>query len=317
MRENPRRRCRLYLAALLVGLLLAGNSLPSAYGQNPSIVVGAAISLKESFNELGGIYEHRTGTKVTFTCGSSGELERQIEAGAPVDVIASAAEKEMDELRAKNLIARTTRKDFARNALVLVVPVDSQLHLQSFSDLQKPGVTKIAIGNPKTVPAGQYAEELLCNIQLWPKVESRLIMGENVRQVLDYVARGEVDAGIVYATAVQVAPLERYGQIKISPVKEKTFKIMAPGYEWRTFWDSFPDSDGLSMPDEFLANVSYEGDNPRKPEKSEVSFDIKSQMGMKWIGGPTVEESLKNSLETSHPKRMRRYREKLPLVSKT
>jgi molybdate transport system substrate-binding protein len=168
-------------------------------------VVGAAISLKESFNELGGIYEHRTGTKVTFTFGSSGELEKQIEAGAPVDVFASAGEKEMDELEAKNLIDRATRTDFARNSLVLVVPVDSRLQIQSFSDLEEPSVTKIAIGNPKTVPAGQYAEELLRNTQLWPKVESRLIMGENVRQVLDYVARGEVDAGIVYATDVQVA----------------------------------------------------------------------------------------------------------------
>jgi molybdate transport system substrate-binding protein len=77
--------------------------------------------------------------------------------------------------------------------------------LESFSGLEKPSVTKIAIGNPKTVPAGQYAEELLRKTKLWPKVESRLIMGENVRQVLDYVARGEVDAGIVYATDVQVA----------------------------------------------------------------------------------------------------------------
>ena len=72
-------------------------------------MVGAAISLKESFNELGGIYERRTGTKVTFTFGSSGEMEKQIEAGAPVDVFASAAEKEMDELQAKNLIDRATR----------------------------------------------------------------------------------------------------------------------------------------------------------------------------------------------------------------
>ncbi len=205
MRENPRRRCGLYLAALLVGLLLAGNSLPSAYGQNPSIVVGAAISLKESFSELGGIYEHQTGTKVTFTFGASGELEKQIEAGAPVDVFASAAEKEMDELQAKNLIDRATRADFARNSLVLVVPVDSKLQVQSFSDLAKPRVTKIAIGNPKTVPAGQYAQQLLRNTQIWPKIDSRLILAENVRQVLDYVARGEVDAGIIYATDVQVA----------------------------------------------------------------------------------------------------------------
>jgi molybdate transport system substrate-binding protein len=192
-------------AALSVALLLVWTLGPSASGQNQPIVVGAAISLKESFNEIGSIYERRTGTKVTFTYGSSGEIEKQVEAGAPVDVFASAAEKEMDELQAKNLIDRATRADFARNSLVLVVPIDSKLQVKSISDLEKPSVTKIAIGNPKTVPAGQYAQELLRNTQLWPKVESRLIMGENVRQVLDYVARGEVDAGIVYATDVQVA----------------------------------------------------------------------------------------------------------------
>jgi molybdate transport system substrate-binding protein len=192
------------LAALLGGLLVWGIT-SSAYGQTPSIVVGAAISLKESFNELGDLYQRRTGTKVTFTFGASGELEKQIEAGAPVDVFASAAEKEMDELQAKNLIDRATRADFARNSLVLVVPRDSALNLKSFSDLVKPAVTKIAIGNPKTVPAGQYAQQLLRNEQIWPKIDSRLILAENVRQVLDYVARGEVDAGIVYATDVQVA----------------------------------------------------------------------------------------------------------------
>ncbi len=188
-----------------MGLLLVEGLPPSASGQNRPIVVGAAISLKESFSELGSVYEQRTGTKVTFTFGSSGELEKQIEAGAPVDVFASAAEKEMDELQAKNLIDRETRADFARNSLVLVVPVGSKLKVQSFSDLEKPSVTKIAIGNPKTVPAGQYAEQLLRNTQIWQKIDSRLILAENVRQVLDYVAREEVDAGIVYATNVQVA----------------------------------------------------------------------------------------------------------------
>ena len=205
MTGNPRRHCKLYMAATLVGLLLVRGLLPSASGQNRPILVGAAISLKESFSEIGGIYERRTGTKITFTFGSSGELEKQIEAGAPVDVFASAAEREMDELQAKNLIDRATRSDFARNSLVLVVPTNSKLQVQSFSDLAKPGVTKIAIGNPKTVPAGQYAEQLLRNTQIWPKIDSRLILAENVRQVLDYVAREEVDAGIVYATDVQVA----------------------------------------------------------------------------------------------------------------
>jgi len=204
MRGNPLYR-KLCVAAFLVALLLArGLSLPAS-AQNRAMVVAAAISLKEAFSELGGIYERRTGTKVTFTFGASGELERQIEAGAPVDVFASAAEREMDELQSKNLIDRATRADFARNSLVLVVPRDSKLQIRSVSDLEKPGVTKIAIGNPKTVPAGQYAQQLLRNTQILPKIESRLILAENVRQVLDYVAREEVDAGIVYATDVQVA----------------------------------------------------------------------------------------------------------------
>jgi len=220
---NPRRHRRLHIAAFWVALLFAQDLFLSVSAQNRGIVVAAAISLKESFNELGAIYERRTGTKVTFTFGASGELEKQIEAGAPVDVFASAAEREMDELQARNLIDPATRADFARNSLVLVVPRDSKLQIRSFSDLEKPSVTKIAIGNPKTVPAGQYAQQLLRNTRILPKIESRLILAENVRQVLDYVAREEVDAGIVYATDVQVAqgkvlvaaraPDEDYGPI--------------------------------------------------------------------------------------------------------
>jgi molybdate transport system substrate-binding protein len=193
-------------------MLLLGYLPVSLCSQNRQIVIGAAISLKESFSELGGIYERRTGTKVTFSFGASGQLEKQIEAGAPVDVFASASESEMDELQAKNLIDPATRADFARNSLLLVVPVDSKARLRSFDELDKPSVRKIAIGNPKTVPAGQYAQQLLRNTQLWPKVEPRLILAENVRQVLDYVARGEVDAGIVYATDVQVA----HGRVSVA-----------------------------------------------------------------------------------------------------
>lgn len=204
-RGNRTRHCSVYKAALWVGLLLVTFLPFSTFGQSGEILVAAAISLKESLNELGGIYQQRTGTRVTFTLGSSGELAKQIEAGAPVDIFASAGEREMDQLQAKNLIDRATRADFARNSLVLVVPVGSQLNVQSFSDLEKLSVVKIAIGNPKTVPAGLYAQQLLRNLQLWPKVESRLVLAENVRQVLDYVARAEVEAGIVYATDVEVA----------------------------------------------------------------------------------------------------------------
>ena len=206
MQGNPRRQWKLDVVAILAVTVLMCAPRPTLYGRGRRIIVGAAISLKESFNELGGVYERRTGTKVILSFAASGELEKQIEAGAPVDVFASASEREMDELQAKNLIDRATRADFVRNSLVLIVPRGSKVPVESLPDLQKPSVTKIAIGNPKTVPAGQYAQQLLRNTLLWPKVESRLILAENVRQVLDYVARGEVEAGIVYATDAQAVP---------------------------------------------------------------------------------------------------------------
>ena len=195
----------LYLTAVCTGLLFLCEVPTAVQAQKGEIVVGAAISLKEAFSELGGNYQRRTGTKVDFTFAASGELVRQIEAGAPIDVFASAAEREMDDLQNKKLIDTKTRADFARNTLVLVVPAKSPLKLQSFSGLAAPGVAKIAIGNPRTVPAGLYAQQLLQKMQVWPKVESRLIAAENVRQVLDYVSREEVDAGIVYGTDVQAA----------------------------------------------------------------------------------------------------------------
>lgn len=205
MNRDLGRYRRVFQAAALLGLLLAGNLHPSAYAQQNELVVGAAISLKEAFTKLGEAYERRTGTKVTFTFGASGVLEKQIEAGAPMDVFASAAEEEMDELQAENMIDRATRADFARNTLVLVIPTNSNLHLQSLSGLTHSSVTKIAVGDPKTVPAGQYAQQLLRKLHLWEKLESRLVLAENVRQVLEYVARGEVDAGIVYATDTPIA----------------------------------------------------------------------------------------------------------------
>ncbi len=191
--------------ALLIGLsALGGATTRATCTQACKIVVTAAISLKEAFSEIGRLYQNRTRSQVIFSFAASGELEKQIEAGAPVDVLASAGKKEMDQLQAKQLIDQVTRADFARDIFVLVVPTDAKLELHSFADLERPSVKRLAIGNPRTVPAGQYAQQLLHKIQLWPKLESRLVLAENVRQLLDYVVREEVEAGIVYATDVQI-----------------------------------------------------------------------------------------------------------------
>jgi len=169
------------------------------------ILVSAAISLKDAFNELGALYEKNTGVRVRFNLGGSGLLQKQIEAGAPVDVYASAGMKQMDALQAGGLIVDETRYNFVRNSLVLIVPSRSTLALHSLTDLSNPGISRLAIGNPKTVPAGQYAQQALKSMALWDRLESRLVPGENVRQVLDYVAREEVEAGIVYASDVPVS----------------------------------------------------------------------------------------------------------------
>lgn len=166
------------------------------------LTVSAAISLKDAFDEIGNAYYTKTKTKVDFNYGASGVLQKQIETGAPVDIFASAGERQMDALAKTDLIDAATRCDFARNTLILIVPINSKLNVNSFADLTKSEVRKIAVGNPKTVPAGQYAEESLRKMNLQNALQSKLIQAENVRQVLDYVLRGETDAGIVYATDV-------------------------------------------------------------------------------------------------------------------
>jgi molybdate transport system substrate-binding protein len=193
--------------ACFTGLLWAAE----IRAQSPSqeITVSAAISLKNAFEEIGKTFTQKhPGTKVLFNFGASGDLARQIEGGAPVDVFASAAQKDMNDIGKKDLIAANSRKDFAKNGVVLVKPADSTIPLQTLTDLQKKEIKKIAIGNPKTVPAGRYAEEGLRHFNLWDPIKEKLIFGENVRQVLDYVARNEVDAGLVYSTDAMVRAKE-------------------------------------------------------------------------------------------------------------
>jgi molybdate transport system substrate-binding protein len=170
-------------------------------GQSQELTVSAAISLKNAFEEAGKIYESRnTGVRVLFNFGASGDLIRQIEGGAPVDVFASAAQRDMDEISGKGLIVSASRQEFAYNSLVLVVPVNSTIRIKSFADLGSSAINRIAAGNFRSVPAGRYAEEVFNYYRLMPGIKNKLIFAENVRQVLDYVARGEVDAGLVYAT---------------------------------------------------------------------------------------------------------------------
>jgi len=190
------------LAVAILALLLVLIPGCRSQGSSPAIselTVSAAVSLKDAFNEIAELYEQRTGTKIHFNYGASGALQKQIESGAPADIFASAGAKQMDELASRNLIVPDTRTDFAGNSLVLIIPAKG-MTLSSFGDLSNPSVKKVAVGNPKTVPAGQYTEQTISNLKLVAQLQSKLIFAEDVRQVLDYVAREEVDAGVVYSS---------------------------------------------------------------------------------------------------------------------
>jgi len=194
--------CRM-LVFILVSIPLVGSAESSK-----DITVSAAISLKNAFEEIGKVYERQHGSKAIFNFGASGELVTQIAGGAPVDVFTPAAQTDMDEAERRGLVVASTRADFAMNSIVLIVPSGSKTLVRSFRDLISGDIKKLAVGNPKTVPAGRYAEEVFNFYQILPSVADKLIFTENVRQVLDYVSRNEVDAGVVYATDAAMARKE-------------------------------------------------------------------------------------------------------------
>lgn len=170
------------------------------------LTVSAAASLTDAFGVIKVAFEKANpGVHVVTNFAASGPLLRQIENGAPVDVFASADEKTMDQAQAKGVIVPATRVSFVRNALVLVQPADAKTVVTSEAELTGPGIRRVAIGNPATVPAGRYAQEALTGAKVWDALQPKLIPGESVRQVLDYVARGEADAGFVFATDARVA----------------------------------------------------------------------------------------------------------------
>ncbi|WP_417796690.1 molybdate ABC transporter substrate-binding protein [Stutzerimonas nitrititolerans] len=187
--------------------LVAGLALLTATGiaQAGELTVSAASSLTNAFKEIAQDYETlHPDAKVQLNFGASGALLQQMAKGAPVDVFASADQETMDQAARQKLIEPGSRQDFANNALVLIVPNDSTLKLAQLDDLTQSGVEKVAIGNPASVPVGRYSQQALEAAGLWSAMQAKAISTQNVRQSLDYVARGEVEAGFVYATDASV-----------------------------------------------------------------------------------------------------------------
>ena len=175
------------------------NNAPDLNGQ--TVNLAAAASLKNVFDEkLIPMFEKKyNGVKVTPTYASSGDLQTQIENGLKADVFMSAANKQMNALADKGIVDNSTNLQFLENKVVLIVPKDSNANISSFDDL-KNVKGNIAIGDPKSVPAGQYAQEVMNNTGVWDSVQSKLSLGTDVTAVLNQVAQGSADCGIVYAT---------------------------------------------------------------------------------------------------------------------
>jgi molybdate transport system substrate-binding protein len=192
-------------AALWLALLFVFGPLAAAPAAARTLTVSAAASLTEAMREIGRRFEAtRPGTRVRLNFAASGVLIQQIVQGAPVDVFVSADPETMARGIEQRVLDAGTRRDFATNTLVMIAPTQGAPALAALADLRRPEIRRIAVGKLATVPAGRYTRQALESAGLWAAVEPKIVFADSVRQVLDYVARGEVEAGFVYRTDAEV-----------------------------------------------------------------------------------------------------------------
>lgn len=192
-------------ALILVVVVRAFNQQPIMVQTNSTLLISAAASLKDSLEEVKQSYQKiKSKVTVNYNFGASGTLQQQIENGAPADVFISAAQKQMNELQQKNLILPETRRNLLTNSIVLVVPKDSNT-VSNFRSLASPKVKRIAVGEPRSVPVGQYTEEIFKNLGILEQLKPKFTYGNSVRNVLAAVESGNADAGVVYATDAKIS----------------------------------------------------------------------------------------------------------------
>lgn len=189
------------VAAILLIISIVGCAAPAV-----TVNVSAAASLTDALKEVNKLYvEANPNVTVTPNFGGSGTLQKQIENGAPVDVFISAAAAQMDTLQKEKMIIDDSRQDLLINKVVLIVPANNPLNISDFKDLVSDKVVKIAIGDPKSVPAGMYAQHIFDKYGISDSLKSKLVLAGDVRQVLTYVESGNVDAGIVFLTDAMIS----------------------------------------------------------------------------------------------------------------
>lgn len=185
----------------IAGFPQAANG-PSAGAR--SLTVAAAADLQFAFTEIGALFEKETGGRVVFTFGSTGNLARQIENGAPVDVFVAANVQFIEELVAKGLLLANTRQVYALGRIVLASNRQTGLRFRDLRDLLRPEVKRVALANPQHAPYGLAARQALESLGIWDRVRPKLVYGENVRQALQYVQTGNAEVGIVALSIAHV-----------------------------------------------------------------------------------------------------------------
>jgi molybdate transport system substrate-binding protein len=212
------------ICGLSIGLILGCQSNPVEQKTTDSqtVLVSAAASLKDVLAKVDLLFEQgHPGVKITHNSGASGVLQQQIEQGAPSDVFLSAGQKQLDALQFKGLVVTQTRRNLLTNRLVLIAPKRSMLALKGFQDLAGSRVKRIAVGEPKSVPVGQYTEELFQNLGILAQLRPKLVLSNSARSVLAAVESGNVEAGVVYATDAKISE-----QIRI--ISTATEKLHSP-----------------------------------------------------------------------------------------
>ncbi len=203
-----------FILALLISLL---TEPPLLAAPEDSITVAAASSFSFALTEITEDFSASAHVPVRLVFGSSGLLARQIERGAPFDIFISANSAFMENLAKRGAVERASMSSFARGSIVIALPVASRVKVSGLTDLSHGDIKRIAIANPRHAPYGRGAEEALKSLGIWEEIRKKIVYGENVRQTMQFVESGNVEAAVV---ALSVA---RRKGIKIVPVKEALY----------------------------------------------------------------------------------------------
>lgn len=218
--------CVLSMLLISFMLMIPGCSLQSRSSETSmskvtekpvTLTISAAASLTEAMGDIKTLYvKEKENVLINYNFGASGALHQQIEQGAQVDLFFSAATKQMDALQKKGLILDDTKIDLLGNTVVLVVKSDYTTDVSDFKDVTGDKIKKIALGEPKTVPVGQYSEEIFTSLNILDKVKEKTVYGKDVKEVLTWVETGNVDAGVVYGSDAKASK-----KVKVAAVASK------------------------------------------------------------------------------------------------